>query len=293
MKPFIFLSFVFFSAVALSAQTPLPNSFPNSTGGILGGVIGPSSIVSYSPSFVSSIGPGVPGGVVTGAPYSAEQVTEHVQTLADGTHITQPAQTTKLYRDSAGRTRTERSFPLPPGVLSKGSDTPSFIEIFDPVAGAHYTLEPRNHTARRMSMPSPPPPPPPPTTASGAPASRMIRQPAQRSAQSDPPSQGQPPRPQFSRESLGTQTEGVPAEGSRTTVTYPIGAVGNDGPITTITETWTSSELKMVVLSKNSDPRSGESTTRLTNISRAEPDPSLFQIPADYDVIEPQTAVKQ
>jgi hypothetical protein len=260
-------------------------------------VIGPSSIVSYSPSFVSSIGPGVPGGVVTGAPYSAEQVTEHVQTLADGTHITQPAQTTKLYRDSAGRTRTERSFPLPPGVVSKGSDTPSFIEIFDPVAGAHYTLEPRNHTARRMSIPSPPPPPPPPppATASGTPASRMIRLlPAQRSAQSDPPSQGQTPRPQFSRESLGTQTiEGVPAEGSRTTVTYPIGAVGNDGPITTTTETWTSSELKMVVLSKNSDPRSGESTNRLTNISRAEPNPSLFQIPADYEVIEPQTAVKQ
>ena len=297
MKPFTVLSFVFFSAVAPSAQTPPPNTSTSSTGGILGGVIGPSSIVSYSPSFVSSIGPGVPGGVVTGAPYSAEQVTEHVQTLADGTHITQPAQTTKLYRDSAGRTRTERSFPLPPGVVSKGSDTPSFIEIFDPVAGAHYTLEPRNHTARRMSLPSPPPPPPPPppATASGAPASRMIRLlPAQRSAQSDPPSQGQPPRPQFSRESLGTRTiEGVPAEGSRTTVTYPIGAVGNDGPITTTTETWTSSELKMVVLSKNSDPRSGESTTRLTNISRAEPDPSLFQIPADYEVVEPQTPVKQ
>lgn len=83
------------------------------------------------------------------------------------------------------------------------------------------------------------------------------------------------------------------AEGSRTTVTYPVGAVGNDRPLTTTTETWTSPELKMVVLSKNSDPRSGESTTRLTNISRSEPDPSLFQIPADYEIIEPQTAPKQ
>ena len=294
MKPFTVLSFVLFSAGALSAQTTPPNTSPSSTGGVLGGVIGPSSVVSYSPSFISSIGPGVPGGGVTGAPYSAEQVTEHVQTLANGTHITQPAQTTKLYRDSVGRTRTERSFPVPPGALSKGSDAPSFIEIFDPVAGAHYTLEPRNHTARRMSVPPPPPPPPPPATANGAPASGMIRLlPAQLSAQSAPPSQGQNPRPQFSRESLGTQTiEGVLAEGSRTTVTYPIGAVGNDGPITTRTETWTSSELKMVVLSRNSDPRSGESTTRLTNISRSEPDPSLFQIHADYEVIEPQTAVR-
>ena len=118
--------------------------------------------------------------------------------------------------------------------------------------------------------------------------------PAQLPAQSAPPSQRQTPRPQFSRESLGTRTiEGVLAEGSRTTVTYPIGAVGNDRPISTTIETWTSPELKMAVLSKNSDPRNGESTTRLTNISRLEPDLSLFQIPADYEIIEPQTAVKQ
>jgi len=48
---------------------------------------------------------------VVGHPYSADQVSEHVQTLADGTHITQAMQqTTKLYRDSAGRTRTEHVF---------------------------------------------------------------------------------------------------------------------------------------------------------------------------------------
>jgi hypothetical protein len=76
-------------------------------------------------------------------------------------------------------------------------------------------------------------------------------------------------------------------------VTYPVGAIGNDRPITTITETWTSPELKMVILSKDSDPRNGESTTRLTNVTRAEPDPSLFQIPADYEIIDPQAVVKQ
>ena len=48
-----------------------------------------------------------------------------------------------------------------------------------------------------------------------------------------------------------------------------------------------SPELKTVVLSKNSDPRNGNSTTRLTNITRSEPDSSLFQIPADYEVIDP------
>jgi hypothetical protein len=51
--------------------------------------------------------------IVTGAPYSAEETGENVQTLTDGTHITQKQVTTKFYRDSEGRTRTERWFPRP------------------------------------------------------------------------------------------------------------------------------------------------------------------------------------
>ncbi len=82
--------------------------------------------------------------------------------------------------------------------------------------------------------------------------------------------------------------EGVLVEGDRTTVTYPVGALGNDRPITTVSEVWRSSDLKTVVLRKNSDPRSGRSTTRLTNISRAEPDPFLFQVPADYQIVDTQ-----
>jgi hypothetical protein len=43
----------------------------------------------------------------------------------------------------------------------------------------------------------------------------------------------------------------------------------------------------MAVLTRTSDPRRGESTTKLTNISRAEPDPSLFQPPAGYEIVDP------
>ena len=158
------------------------------------------------------------------------------------------------------------------------------IEISDPVSGAHYTLDPRSRTARKF--PSAPPPPPTSTTST----SQRLPVPAAIPALSVPSPDSQSPRPQFSHESLGTQTiDGVLAEGARTTVTYPIGAVGNDRPISTVSETWTSPELKTVVLRKNSDPRSGESTTKLTNISRVEPDPSLFQIPSDYEIVDPQT----
>jgi len=37
-------------------------------------------------------------------------------------------------------------------------------------------------------------------------------------------------------------------------------------------------------MTRHSDPRTGESTYRLHNIIRAEPDRSLFMVPADYTV---------
>jgi len=47
-------------------------------------------------------------------------------------------------------------------------------------------------------------------------------------------------------------------------------------------ESWYSQELHEVVLRKRSDPRSGESVYRLTDIRRGEPDASLFQVPGGY-----------
>ena len=60
--------------------------------------------------------------------------------------------------------------------------------------------------------------------------------------------------------------------------------MGNDREVISTNESWQSKELGMAVLSKNSDPRSGERTTKLTNLNRGEPDPALFQVPADYTI---------
>ena len=88
-------------------------------------------------------------------------------------------------------------------------------------------------------------------------------------------------------EALGRQTiEGVQAEGRRTTMTIPAGQAGNELPIHIVTEIWYSPELQTTVLSRHSDPRSGETVTRLTNISRSEPARTLFEAPADYKVSE-------
>jgi hypothetical protein len=88
-------------------------------------------------------------------------------------------------------------------------------------------------------------------------------------------------------ESLGRQTiEGVQAEGRRTTITIPAGQAGNELPIHIVNESWYSSDLQTTVLSKHSDPRSGETVTRLMNISRSEPSHLLFEAPADYKITE-------
>ena len=89
-------------------------------------------------------------------------------------------------------------------------------------------------------------------------------------------------------ESLGTQfMEGVAVEGTRTTLTIPAGQIGNELPINVVSERWFSPDLKVLVMSRQSDPRFGETTYRLTNITRAEPSPQLFEIPADFTIVDP------
>src|SRR5262245_19014293 len=88
-------------------------------------------------------------------------------------------------------------------------------------------------------------------------------------------------------EQLGKQVvEGVECEGTRVVTTLPAGAIGNERPIETVKETWYSPELQLMILSKRSDPRFGESTYRVTNIARYEPDAEHFQIPSDYTIID-------
>jgi hypothetical protein len=86
-------------------------------------------------------------------------------------------------------------------------------------------------------------------------------------------------------ESLGKQMiEGVDAEGTRINHTIPAGAMGNERPIEVLHERWYSRELQMDVMTKWIDPSIGESTQRLINLIRSEPDALLFQLPSDYTI---------
>jgi hypothetical protein len=90
---------------------------------------------------------------------------------------------------------------------------------------------------------------------------------------------------QTTSESLGTQMiEGLTAEGTRRTTTWAVDSVGNDREIVVTNEDWFSKQLQVQVLQKTSDPRMGDSTTKLANISLVEPDAALFIPPPDYTI---------
>lgn len=230
------------------------------------------------------------GKVVKGQPYSAEAVTESTQTLSDGNRINHKT-SALLYRDGEGRTRREQTL-TGIGAWTADSEPLQFIVISDPVAGVQYHLDPREHVARKMPTPkieiS--------NKSTGAAEGKPIRRQEIRIV-SGSGEAGMGPGPNvfyqnFSTEdakidSLGKQTiEGVVAEGTRSTLTIAAGKIGNEQPIQVVTERWFSPELQVVVMSKHSDPRMGETTYRLTAINRAEPSRSLFEVPADYTVKE-------
>jgi hypothetical protein len=232
---------------------------------------------------------------IVGAPYSADRIDERVQTLADGTHITQTFPETKIYRDSMGRTREERPTyggPLEGHAIE--SKAAVIVEINDPVAHLRYIFTLTEPVAHRQELPAEKSRGSSPQlqTGHGVAGSIGETEPLPRAAvRAVAPSTAarravdDPNRPQFTTEDLGTQIiEGIQAEGHRQTTTWPVGAIGNDRPVTNTNETWRSPDLREDILRKSDDPRSGESTYKLVNISRSEPDPSLFEAPPGYAV---------
>jgi len=239
------------------------------------------------------------GQVVTGAPYSGQRVFEHVQVAGDGTRFANSNRQETVYRDSQGRTRTERPMMMGPNA----ADSPLIIEISDPVASVGYTLDSQNKVAHRYAFSSPPARlsgggqgggAPMPNAILGAPANRTVFTTLQTAPaittgviSAVPPGAAANARPETSQEELGPQMiEGVMAKGHRMTQTFATGIQGNDRPFQVVFESWTATDLNVMVLSKNSDPRSGESTNKLININRAEPDASLFAPPPDYTVVD-------
>lgn len=233
---------------------------------------------------------------ITGAPFTADATTEFTQTLSDGNRIEQRF-STSIARDNQGRTRRDQqmAFVGPLAVLQQsGKVYTSFVlaggggrgvwtdssartsprklvVITDPIERVAYTLDDERKEARKSPALI--------VQRFEGTETRVIAKPAEEARTAA--GQG------LEVEQLGTrQIEGVAATGIRTTNTIAAGEIGNLAPIKLVTERWFSKELGMAVLITRSDPRSGDTVYRLTNIVRAEPPPDLFTVPSDYKVID-------
>ena len=251
--------------------------------------IGPAPAIGLTferPIDVMSVEPLDFGEPITGAPYSADITTEVVQPLADGNRIERRS-TSLVARDSRGRVRREQQLAAIGPILPQGDAR--MVTVTDPVAGVHYSFDRERKVAMRSPMPivkrieggvaiGPDATVPGRAIVRGR-AGAMIG--GRTVVAPGAAASGTESR----TETLGTKDmEGVRVEGTRSTVTIPAGAIGNQAPIEIVSERWYSPELQTVVLSRRTDPRFGETTYRLENIVRTEPPADLFQVPADYKV---------
>ncbi len=255
-----------------------------------------------------------------GAPYSADRTTETIQVLADGNRITH-SNKSSFARDGEGRTRLDTQIQhFGPVGAAEEAATSTFIN--DPVAKASYTLDAKNKIAYksvwgemgvavpdggaikwRMRADGP-----------GAAASEDVmierratvttmdvaRVPSHAGtagAMAGVAVASMPAMPisglRIARnpgqdgpgEDLGEKNfEGVIAKGTKHVMKIAAGAIGNERELQVITETWFSDQLKEPVYTRHSDPRFGETITKLTNIKLGEPPASLFDVPADYKI---------
>lgn len=179
--------------------------------------------------------------LVKNAPYTADQVADSVQKLADGNEIKRSTRT-RTYRDSAGRERSDE-------LAGDGSIQRIYFSDID---GMNYTLDPRSKSAQKMPRFASFLPP-------KAPATLKTRT-----------SSG------FTTTELGVrEIEGIMTEGRRMTHEIEPGRLGNRAAIASTTETWSAPELGLTMLS-TSISALNERTTRVVSLTRGEPAPELL-----------------
>jgi hypothetical protein len=195
---------------------------------------------------------------VTGKPFSGRSTTEWTRNLEDGSVVT-----THLYamvaRDSQGQIYRERRSFVPANTEEQSKL--KAILLFDPVA---HTRTICAVALRRCTV-----------TGYYAPTS-FTPLPA------GPFDNG---TRFLTRESLGSDTvDGVNVIGTRETISINAGVVGNSQPLVTTRDFWYSPDLQINLSVTRKDPREGTQAIRVVDLSRSEPDPAMFKVPAGFVV---------
>ncbi|HXZ12733.1 MAG TPA: hypothetical protein VEG64_10095 [Candidatus Sulfotelmatobacter sp.] len=212
-------------------------------------------------------------GIVSGNPFTAEIVITRSDSpsLAPPPLLLLPEQ---VARDGEGRVRVDRAggkFKHDNGPETGTEEVAHAIEICDTGAETLTMMDTVNATAKIVHAR--------PSALSRSLATRTFCSTRFPSARN----------PNVAVEDLGERViEGVAAHGKRiTSQTLTIGGNADGAAGATLAEVWCSDEIAAVVLRTTENTRTGaKTTTAMQKIERSEPDPALFQIPADYAVTE-------
>ena len=264
------------------------------------------------------------GKTVKNVPYSAEIVSEQQQNLADGNQIISKT-TSMSYRDSAGRTRHEvRDAGGTLRTVTINDPVEGTTFVLNPEAKMATKLGPRRDLARlageraRLRLEA--------MNKSGD--ERVIVKSVERDAETEA---GQRVREEVrirgrnevtgaphmagaerigpviagafgdmkwaskaSVKDLGTkEIDGVKAQGKMKSYEIPAGEIGNRNAIVVASESWYAPELQVTLMTRRSDPRTGERTWRMSNVKRDEPAAALFTVPSDYTVKDVMAQMKK
>jgi hypothetical protein len=204
---------------------------------------------------------------IPNAPFSGVVNVERSYVRPDGSIVNFKTMR-EIGRDSRGRIHNESRVLVP--VSDTNPPLVVRIHLYDPQTRISTMLNPQEQTFWTVTVNHPPstaPPGPLYGSASG---------------------QGLPPNEFTKEEDLGVrELEGLLAHGFRETQTIPA-ENGGTGKETVITdEYWYSNDLRINLMVKHSDPRTGTVTMTVAQVARTEPDPSVFEIPDGY---KPATA---
>lgn len=195
---------------------------------------------------------------ISGKPFSGTDSVDWTRILEDGSEVA-THHDARLARDSQGRIYRERVTRFP-----ANSDQKSHvmeIEIMDPMAHTHTTCDVVARHCNITSYNGPVSVPSKPIGTFGN---------GQRS---------------IARENIGNDTiDGLDAVGTRETLSIAAGVEGNSQPMTIVEEAWYSPELEVNLSISRKDPREGTVVIHVVDLSRSDPDPALFQVPANYTV---------
>jgi hypothetical protein len=206
--------------------------------------------------------PGIFVPPVPGAPFSATVEILSKQTLPNGSIYTRWCRYL-IARNSAGVIHNERRDLEKPGF--QGEPPIQHVHIYNPQTHLDTILNPKSYVARQITLAELKAP------ANSTLATAFIPQNTANPTSSD----------------LGIETmAGIVLHGTRKQWTVPAAVSGTSHDVTVTDDYWYSDDLKVYLVLKHNDPRTGEQMVGIVKLDRQEPDLPLFQIPSTYKLVD-------